>query len=686
MKVYKKLYSLICCLFLVLVNTANIFAQDDVPIDAIIDCFLPDAEEEGDYEGIIDLLNQYYQNPINLNKVDRQELSDLQILNENQLASFFDYRKQFGKFISITEIQAIPGFDLVTIRNLLPFVKIEDRQGSQSFWKRVKEEKNKYFFIRYQTTPELKRGFTKNVENENRYEGDASKLLYRLRISHSKDFSLGFTLEKDAGEPLQWTKKNNTYLTDFVSWHYSRYNLGKLKAFNIGDYQLQIGQGLLLAGGFQLGKGAETVQSLRRSTRGIIPFTSAAEFGYLRGAAATIQIAPNTTLTSFLSIKKLTANQQIDSLGNSFVSSISTTGLHRTKTERERKNTLREITAGYHLNYRLPFLEVGTTGLVTNYNLPIRRNPSDYNQFAFNGNQLLNLGLNYSLYIDNFSFFGEAALSNSNYLGLISGVLVGLGNKSELAFAYRNYHRQFHSIYGNAISEGTRANNEQGFYWGIKMKPIKKWELAAYYDRFNFPWLRFQADAPSGGYEYLGRLTYKPNKKLTYYLQYRYENRDRNLRDNDTSLDILVPVTRTDWRANLDYKANEIFSLKSRFQYSQRKQGNLHSEGVALMQDIVCHIQRFRIAARVAIFDTDDFDTRQYAYEKDVLYAFSIPAYYGEGIRNYLLIKWKASRKLDFWARYAVTRWYDRDTIGSGLEEIEGNRRSEIKLQLRCRF
>jgi len=659
-------------------------AQDEADTEALVDRFLPDAEEESDLESMIDLLYQYYQQPINLNKCTRQELADLQLLSEGQLAAFFDYRNRFGNFISLLELQAVPGFDPSTIHKILPFVHITEKQSAQSFWQRVKEEKNKYFFVRYQSIPEQKRGY--RSDEGNGYLGSNARLLYRLRMSHTKDFSLGFTLEKDAGERLRWSRANKTYLSDFISWHYTRYNLGKLKALSLGDYQIQVGQGLLLAGGFQLGKGAETVQGLRRSTRGVIPFTSAAEFGYLRGGAATLEVAKNTQLTTFFSSKNLSANIKTDSIIGDHASSISQSGLHRTATELGRKQSLSEISGGYHLNYKLPFLEIGTTGLFTQYGLPIQRRPSDYNQFEFAGQRLINTGFNYSFYWQNFSFFGEAALSQGKYLGLISGVLAGFGKHAELAFVYRNYHRGFHSVYGNALSEGTRANNERGLYWGIKLKPFKKWTLAAYYDNFQFPWLRYQADAPSSGFEYLARLGYKPNRQLRCYLQYRFENRERNLKDNTTAFDFLVPVVRKDWRFNLDYKASKQISLRSRIQYSERMQGNLYSEGFALMQDIVWDFGKLRVAARAAFFDTDDYDTRQYAYEKDVLYAFSIPAYYGEGVRNYLLLKWRPIKNIDLWARYAITRWYDRNTVGSGLEEIDGPRRSEIKLQMRCKF
>ena len=43
------------------------------------------------------------------------------ILSETQINSLLDYRQKFGKFLSIYEIQAIPDFDLATIRKILPF-------------------------------------------------------------------------------------------------------------------------------------------------------------------------------------------------------------------------------------------------------------------------------------------------------------------------------------------------------------------------------------------------------------------------------------------------------------------------------------------------------------------------------------------------------------------------------------
>ena len=71
---------------------------------------------------------------------------------------------------------------------------------------------------------------------------------------------------------------------DFWSAHLMLENQGKFRKLIVGDYQLQLGQGLLFGAGFGVGKGAETVNALQRVTLGIRPYTSVLEGGFLRGA------------------------------------------------------------------------------------------------------------------------------------------------------------------------------------------------------------------------------------------------------------------------------------------------------------------------------------------------------------------------------------------------------------------
>ena len=65
---------------------------------------------------------------------------------------------------------------------------------------------------------------------------------------------------------------------------------------------------------------------------------------------------------------------------------------------------------------------------------------------------------------------------------------------------------------------------------------------------------------------------------------------------------------------------------------------------------------------------------------------FSIPPYYFRGSRWYITTKYRVSRWMDVWLRYSQTYFSNRQTIGSGLNAIDGRTRSEIKAQVRFRF
>src|SRR5690606_33358426 len=95
---------------------------------------------------------------------------------------------------------------------------------------------------------------------------------------------------------------------------------------------------------------------------------------------------------------------------------------------------------------------------------------------------------------------------------------------------------------------------------------------------------------------------------------------------------------------------------------------------------------RFSANTRFAIFDTQGFNSRIYAYENDVLVSFSAPRFQNRGIRCYLNGKLKVGKNTDLWLRYAVTRYINVNEIGSGLDKIEGNKKSEVRAQLRFQF
>lgn len=114
----------------------------------------------------------------------------------------------------------------------------------------------------------------------------------RFRLNRPHEFSFGLTLEKDAGERLVWSPHTNQYDADFWSFHAMLYNQGKFEKIVVGDFQLQYGQSLVFGSGFSIGKGAETITTIRRNNTGLRPYTSVLETGFFRGAAFTYSLSP----------------------------------------------------------------------------------------------------------------------------------------------------------------------------------------------------------------------------------------------------------------------------------------------------------------------------------------------------------------------------------------------------------
>ena len=50
------------------------------------------------------------------------------------------------------------------------------------------------------------------------------------------------------------------------------------------------------------------------------------------------------------------------------------------------------------------------------------------------------------------------------------------------------------------------------------------------------------------------------------------------------------------------------------------------------------------------------------------------------------MLRFKPLRRVDVWLRYGAWLYNEQDRISSGLQEIAGDRRSDLKMQVRVRF
>jgi hypothetical protein len=152
-----------------------------------------------DYDAYIDELEQFKKNPINLNKADENTLNDLPLLLPPQIASLLQYITLHGKLLSIYELQAVPGFDLVTIQRILPFVMVDSDISDTKVPAKKLFSKGTFTFVsRYRQNIEKSEGY--KLTEGNRYLGNPFNLFIRFRYNYGTKLSYGFTAEKDAGE------------------------------------------------------------------------------------------------------------------------------------------------------------------------------------------------------------------------------------------------------------------------------------------------------------------------------------------------------------------------------------------------------------------------------------------------------------------------------------------------------
>jgi len=665
-------------------------------IESTIEMIAENAEdEEIDYTTLFDDLNFLYQHPINLNNTTQEDLKQLLLLNDIQINNLLEYIEKTGKLIAIYELQAIDGFDLASISNILPFVKVRgDFDAPKISPKELIRNGKHEIFFRYHTALEEQKGFLPIDSLElaqspnSRYLGSKEKLYARYRFKYSNNISIGMTAEKDAGEEFFNGSQPNGF--DFNSAHLFAKNLGFIKRLAIGDYQVQIGQGLTMWSGLSFGKSAEAM-NIKKNGQIFRPYTSVDENLYMRGGALSLALK-NIELSGFYSKKMIDANVSITDTASAEiieVTSFQQTGFHATPSELDDKDAIEEKVLGGNIAYRTRKLSVGATMTSSYYSAALNRNLQTYSQFEFSDDNNSALGLDYNYLYRNINFFGEISTSKNGGVAYINGAIISLDPRLSLSVFQRKYDRDYQNLFSGAIGESSKNTNEEGWYLGIKVKINGKWTFTGYYDSFVFPWLRYRTDAPSRGSEWLTQFNYKPSRKLEIYLRYRKENKQENTSEEVIGIDNLDERTRTYLRINASYKLSKEFKLKSRMEMSEYKLGDSPAEkGYVLFQDLNYKFVKLPLALtlRYAIFDTETYNARIYAYESDVLYAYSIPAYYYRGTRMYFMIRYKIIKRVDLWLRYSQTYYDNRTTINSGLNEIQGNTKSEIKAQIRIKI
>ncbi len=636
------------------------YAQTDSLIlstDTAVEDLLEEPEDESDNSDLYELIEYYIDNPLNLNKASAGELSDLPYMDMSSASLIVEHRKKYGKYFSKNELYTVSALPAEVIHKILPFVTAAERPAEQ------KPATNKASLVlrsRVLYDIQQSKGFKDGV-----FRGSPLKAYNRISAGYTENVSFGILTEKDPGEALY---------DDFYSGFLK---LSDLYNFDIilGDYRVEFGQGLALWSPYGISKGSDAVFGVKKKSRNIRPYTSASENNFFRGASAQYKWE-QLRVTGFLS--KNYTDAVIDTTSG-FITSVPLDGLHRTVNEIDKRKSAREDTRGLSLEYI--FSDHFNCGFLV-YNSQFNHLFRPSNIFDIKGSNFRYYSSYIDLYISNINIFGEYSFDGKS-LASVSGCRLSPSPEFSYSVIIRNYPRNYINLHGYGFGERSGAcQNEFGIYNGIRWR-TRLGTLNFYYDQFRFPYATFDNPLPSEGNEFMLHFSSRPAKKLSADTRIKLENKEEALLQNNEKL--LVRRLKQSYRFEFAYMLTKILRLKTRLEYSHTffKSIQPAEKGFLIFEDMRLQpADNFIIYSRAVFFHTDSFNSAIYSYENDLNGILSSTAFYGEGMRIYLAVRYDIIEKLTISIKYSETYKPKESSIGSGYREIEGSLDNKIGLQL----
>ncbi|WP_286861011.1 MULTISPECIES: ComEA family DNA-binding protein [Sphingobacterium] len=652
--------------------------NEKINLEELFESLSEELPEDADLSELSEKWSYYLKHPIDLNKTDGTELIELQFIDPLLLQRLINHRQVSGDFINVLELQSIDGFDAKILNLLLPFIKVgETSPFTGSKFKDFSHE----FMLRYGRILEKPKGYQITDTTKSRYLGDRNRYTIRYRANLKDKIRLAINMEKDAGEPIFYGEQKLGF--DFYGLSLYIKAIGPVRNLVIGDYALQFGQGLGMWNGLSFGKGG-LVQNTARQGMGVKQYTSLNEVDFMRGITGTFRL-DRFEITPYFSYRAIDGNVE-DNIESRVIKTIAKTGLHRTPTEQRYRNAAHQMTYGLNVLWRHNRFKAGINFNQSQLDVVKVKGTSKRQQYDFEGDVLRNISLYTNYTFRNVHLFGEYASSVDGGSALLMGAIASLHPRLSTVVLVRDYKKNYHTFYGQGFGESSNTANEEGIYLGLVYQLGRKLVWSNYIDVFRFPEAKYQADSSSLGADFFSQFSYIWYKKGQLSLRYRNRLKQTNYMGMGQTESGLVNSSKQQLRLEFQYKLNRIWTIR------YRAEGNLfqkeyedNSLGYMFYQDIFWKpdMGKIQLNSRLAYFQTDTYDNRIYAYENDVFYASGFGMYNMRGWRTYLNLRYRINRHLDIWTKYGIYYYPDNETIGTGLDEIIGNRKSEIKVQLR---
>jgi len=639
-------------MMVMLIPMFSLLAQQDSlwMLETTIDNYELQTEDLENIENVSEELLERMEMTQTGGRLNLNDLSYEQAVNQLQLSDYQYYQLQlymeeFGQLYSIYELDAIEGFTVKDRLRLAVLAVIGPPPKPKPTFKELWKASKSVLWVRYGQVVERQAGY--DTTRANHYEGSPAHVQFRYDYSVRQQFGFRVAGEKDAGEPF--FRGEQKYGFDHYSGSVYVKNLKWLKCAVLGDYRLNFGQGLVLGSSMMSGKGGD-VSTIRRFAEGVRPVATTNESELFRGGAVTLG---NSNWSG-----SLFAGDVTETNSNAFGGAVSYRRAH--------------FSVGLHA---VCFGDYADTALAR-----------EKWQALFHPNRV-NAGLSYHAVWRKQLFFGEMAVNEKGKVSMLHTAVFTVNPVFRFATLVRYYTTGYEAPMGRAFRVTSGDCGEFGTYLAGHLVLSRKIEADFFFDYYRLLWLSYQTDAPIQGVDGGMTLTCRLSRKSTLLMRYQWRSKPKNASGEDY-LRRLTGLNRH--RIRLQWSNEPFPMLKLKTEVSavfDRMEGAKWNKGILMYQDVVLNFRKPQLSLylRVAYFDTDSYDERLYAYENDVYYAFTVGSYYYQGMRAYLMLRYKI-QNFSIWLRISRTHYLNKETISSGLTEIDKPHKTEVKVQGMYRF
>lgn len=549
----------------------------------------------------------------------------------------------------------------------------------------------------------------------------------KYRYAWNEQVKYGFTLDQDVGERMM---AYGARLWDFGSAHFlyradARWRTGGRRFYTpyevlVGDFRLGMGEGLVMGEG-----GWSNFNSLLNGVRSnrlrLRPHTGADESRFLRGGAAIVRWGRDGEWSAMFfaswremdgSVKGAKAENGYNSSASDTITAWKTDGLHRTLQETRRRRVAHQMMTGARLAYSTPVFSVGLNAAGQKYSKIYWPQPQLYNDFRLRGDKSAALSVDWMVRRGRWSVTGEVAadpvrnvspqkteeFQQSPYrkrcaVAAVATVKWAPSYSYVLTLSGRSLARDFVTPYGRILQAGTGLHNEHGVAFALKALPLRNMQMTAYADWAYHPRPTYNARKASQQFQGMVQTAWLWDNGMRSTLTYKVKGQEANVTGLDAKWKML------EWKTTQRIQVQHAISAaawqvtmgaEATFYHTQTGQGQDHLPvsrgGLFYVRGGMTLMQRLRLTAFLAGFLTDDYYSRCYVYSPQLQGSMGVSACSGQGMSAAFVADCRLWRGLSLAARFGMLRYFDRDTISSGVNAIAGSVKNDVTVVAQWRF